>query len=107
VAPALALAEPEDAPHERLNEGSPADGLAVSHQLCTTTRDVTVFSLRDPLAIPQLPFMHNVEVSGVPKARPLDRRVGQRPAASTPACQTTTTVPTASAACKTGTGHGR
>jgi hypothetical protein len=60
VAPALALAEPEDAPHKRLNEGSPADGLAVSHQLCTTTRDATVFPLRDPLTMPQLPFMHNV-----------------------------------------------
>jgi hypothetical protein len=60
VAPALALAEPEDAPHERLNEGSPADGLAGRHHLRTTTRDATVFPLRDPLAMPLLPFMHNV-----------------------------------------------
>jgi hypothetical protein len=60
VAPALGLAEQDDAPHERLNEGSPADGLGVSHQLCTTTRDATVFPRRDPMAMPLLPFMHNV-----------------------------------------------
>jgi hypothetical protein len=60
VAPNLALAEPPAAPHKRLNEGSPATGLAVSHQLCTTTRDATVFPLRDRMAMPQLPFMHNV-----------------------------------------------
>jgi hypothetical protein len=60
VAPALALAEPDDAPHELLTEGGPADSLAVSHQLGTTTRDATVFPLRDPLAMPLLPFMHNV-----------------------------------------------
>jgi hypothetical protein len=60
VAPTLASAEPDDAPHERLNEGNPADGLAVSHQLCTTMRDTTVFLLRDALAMPLLPFMHNV-----------------------------------------------
>jgi hypothetical protein len=50
--------------------------------------------------------MPNVEVSGVPEARPLDRRVGQRPAASTQVCQTTTTVPTASAVGTTGTSQG-
>jgi hypothetical protein len=51
--------------------------------------------------------MPNVEVSGVPKARPLDRRVGQRRAASAPVCQTTATAPTASTARMTGTGDGR
>ena len=60
MAPNLALAEPHAAPHKRLNEGSPPNSLAVSHQLCTTTRDATVFPLRDPLAMPLLPFMHNV-----------------------------------------------
>jgi hypothetical protein len=60
VAPNLALAEPEDAPHERLNEGSPANGLPDRHHLRTTTRDATVFPSRDPLAMPLLPFMHNV-----------------------------------------------
>jgi hypothetical protein len=60
VAPALALAEPAAAPHERLNEGSPANGLASRHHLRTTTRDATVFPLSDPLAMPLLPFMHNV-----------------------------------------------
>jgi hypothetical protein len=60
VAPALALAEPEDAQHPLLNEGTPSAGLPTWHCRRKTTRDATVFPPRDALAIPLLPFMHNV-----------------------------------------------
>jgi hypothetical protein len=60
VAPALALAEPDDAQNQRHNEGSPAAGLPARRHRGTTTRDTTVFLFRDALAMPLLPFMHNV-----------------------------------------------
>ena len=60
MAPALALAEPEHARRQRSNEGRPAAGLPTRHHPGTTTRDATVFPSRDPLAMPLLPFMHNV-----------------------------------------------
>ena len=106
VARTLALAELAAERPLRLNEATPTAEAADRNGRCKATCHATLFPLCEPIAIPLSPFMHNVEVSGVPKARPLDRRVGQRPAASTPACQTTTTVPTASIACKTETGHG-
>jgi hypothetical protein len=61
VAPALALAEPDDAQRPRPNEGRPAAGLPTRHHRGTTTRDATVIPLHDPLAMPLLPFMHNVK----------------------------------------------
>ena len=60
MAQALALAEPEQAQRRSPNEGSPATGLPARHGRRMTTRDTTVFLLREPLAMPQLPFMHNV-----------------------------------------------
>jgi hypothetical protein len=64
VAPALALAEPQDAQRPRPNEGGPASGRPTRHHRGTTTRETTVFLLREPLAMPQLPFMHNVRRKG-------------------------------------------
>ena len=60
MTPALALAEPEVAQRPRPNEGSHAAGLPVRHGRRMTTRDTTVFPLRDALNMPLLPFMHNV-----------------------------------------------
>jgi hypothetical protein len=60
VTPALALAEPEVAQGPRPNGGSPAAGLPARHGRRMTTRDTTVFPLRDALNMPLLPFMHNV-----------------------------------------------
>jgi hypothetical protein len=60
VAPALDLAEPDDAQRQSPNEGSPATGLPARNGWRMTTRDTTVFLLREPLAMPPLPFMHNV-----------------------------------------------
>jgi hypothetical protein len=60
VAPTLALGEPHSASRGLLNEGSPADAPATRHHRRTTTRDTTVLLLREPLAMPLLPFMHNV-----------------------------------------------
>jgi hypothetical protein len=60
VAPALALAEPDVVQRPCPNEGSPVTGLPARHGRRTTTRDATVFPLRDALAMPLLPFMHNV-----------------------------------------------
>ena len=60
MAPALALAEPQDAQRPRPNEGRPATGRPTRNHRGTTTRDTTDFLLRDALAMPLLPFMHNV-----------------------------------------------
>jgi hypothetical protein len=60
VAPALPLAEPEDAQHLLLNEGTPTAGLPARHCRRKTTPDAPVFASRDPLAMPLSPFMHNV-----------------------------------------------
>jgi hypothetical protein len=60
VAQALALAEPPAARHQRPDEGSPADGPAIPYHRRTTTCNTAVSLLRDPLAMPLLPFMHNV-----------------------------------------------
>jgi hypothetical protein len=56
----MALAEPHAAPRELLSEGSAAAGLANRHSRRTTRRDTAAFPFREPLAIPRLPFMHNV-----------------------------------------------
>jgi hypothetical protein len=64
VALPLALAEPHAAPRGLLNGGSPAAGRTHRHCRRTTTRDTTLFPVREPLAIPQLPFMHNVRGKG-------------------------------------------
>ena len=60
VALTLALAEPHSAPRGLLNEGSPAEAPATRHHRRTTTHDSAVFLRREPLAMPLLPFMHNV-----------------------------------------------
>jgi hypothetical protein len=60
VAAALALAEPEQVQRRSPNEGSLATGLPARHGRRMTTRDTTVFPLRDALNMPLLPFMHNV-----------------------------------------------
>ena len=60
MAPTLTLGEPADALHLRLNEGMPAAGLPTQHHRRKTTRDTAVLLSREPLAMPLLPFMHNV-----------------------------------------------
>jgi hypothetical protein len=68
VALTLALAEPHAAIHGLLDEGSAADALATRRHRRTTTRDAAVFLRREPLAMPLLPFMHNVLVQRPPEA---------------------------------------
>jgi hypothetical protein len=60
VAPALALAEPADAQHPLLSEGSAANGATVRRDRRTTTCNTAVSPFRDAPTMPLLPFMHNV-----------------------------------------------
>jgi hypothetical protein len=62
IAPALALAlaEPADAQHPLVVEGTPTARLPARYCRRKTTSDATVFPSRDARAMPLLPFMHNV-----------------------------------------------
>ena len=60
MAPALALAEPTAERPVRSNEATPTAEAADGNSRRKATCQATLFPLREPLAIPLLPFMHNV-----------------------------------------------
>ena len=60
MARTLALAEPAAARPARLNEATPAAEPADANSRRKATCNATLFPLREPLAMPLLPFMHNV-----------------------------------------------